>query len=262
MCEANYAKCSCPSCLNHVAFPTNLSGTIIDCPHCARPFKLELPTTLSQGPAGFDLPTIEAAFQGKVETREVTAQYKLAVALVAAVMVLMVLLYLAIVAGAVGGLIWHLTKHLSLVAGPRSGGIIRWLLYLTPTIILLLLILFLLKPLLARRAPHDRPQPLDPEIEPLLCGFVSKICEATGAPMPACLYLDCSVNASAGFAPASAGGRKPELTLTLGLVLLAGLTLQQFAGVVAHEFGHFHQKRTLRFLRWVWGIHDCFARLA
>ena len=209
-----------------------------------------------------DLPTIEAAFQGNVETRETTAGYKVAVTLVAAVMVLMVALYLAIVAGTVGGLIWHATKHLSLVSGPRSGGVIRWLLYLTPIIILLLLIVFLLKPLLARRAPHERPQPLDPQIEPLLYGFVARICEATGVPMPACIYLDCSVNASAGFAPAASGGPKPELTLTLGLVLLAGLTLQQFAGVVAHEFGHFNQKRTLRFLRWVWGIHNWIARLA
>ena len=186
MDEANYAKCSCPSCLNHVAFPTHLLGTVIDCPHCARPFKLELATTLSQRPEGLDLPTIEAAFQGKVETRETTAGYKVAVTLVAAVMVLMVALYLAIVAGTVGGLIWHATKHLSLVSGPRSGGVIRWLLYLTPIIILLVLIVFLLKPLLARRAPHERPQPLDPQIEPLLYGFVARICEATGAPMPPC----------------------------------------------------------------------------
>jgi hypothetical protein len=139
MDEANYAKCSCPSCLNHVAFPTNLLGTVIDCPHCARPFKLELTTTLSHPSAGLDLPALEAALQGKVESRETTAQYKLAVALVAVVMVVMVVLYLAIVAGAAGGLIWHATRHVSLVSGPRSGGFIRWLLYLTPIVILLLL---------------------------------------------------------------------------------------------------------------------------
>ena len=113
MDEANYAKCSCPSCLNHVAFPTNLLGSVVDCPHCARPFKLELPPTLSQPSAGLDLPAIETAFQGKVETWETPARYKLAVALVAAVMVLMMLLYLAIVAGAAGGLIWHATQHVS-----------------------------------------------------------------------------------------------------------------------------------------------------
>jgi Zn-dependent protease with chaperone function len=264
MDEANYAKCSCPACLNHVAFPTNLLGTLIDCPHCARPFRLELEagTTLSQPAAGLDLPTIEAAFQGKVEIRETTAQYKVAVALVAAVMLLMVLIYLAIVAGAAGGLIWHATQHVSLVSGARSGGFVRWLIYLTPIIILLLLLLFLVKPLLARRAPRNRSQPLDPRIEPLLYSFVAKLCDATGAPMPACVCLDCSVNAGAGFAPAASGAREPELSLTLGLVLVAGLTLQQFAGVVAHELGHFNQKRTLRFLRWVWGIHDWFARLA
>jgi Zn-dependent protease with chaperone function len=205
---------------------------------------------------------MDAAFHGKVAIRETTARYKIAVALVAAVMVLMVALYLAIVAGAAGGLVWHATRHVSLVSGSMSGGAIGWLLYLIPISILLVLILFLLKPLLARRAPHDPPVPLDPEIEPLLYGFISRICEATGAPMPARICLDCSVNASAGLAPTGCGGREPELTLTLGLVLMAGLTLQQFAGVVAHEFGHFNQKRTLRFLRWVWGIHGWFARLA
>src|SRR5262245_36339127 len=145
MDEANYAKCSCPSCLNHVAFPTTLLGTVIDCPHCARPFKLALAATVSQLPAGLDLPAIEAAFQGKVASRETTVRYKLAVALVAAVMVLMVLFYLTIVVGAAGGLIWHATRHVSLVTGPRSGGFIRWLLYLTPIVILLLLNFFLLK---------------------------------------------------------------------------------------------------------------------
>lgn len=99
MDEANYAKCSCPSCLNHVAFPTNLLGVVIDCPHCARPFKLELATASSQPATGLDLPTIQAAFQGKVEIRETLAQYKIAVVLVTVVMVLMVLVYLVIVAG-------------------------------------------------------------------------------------------------------------------------------------------------------------------
>ncbi len=40
-----------------------------------------------------------------------------------------------------------------------TGGLNRWLLYLTPTVILLLLVLFLVKSLLARRAPHRRSQP-------------------------------------------------------------------------------------------------------
>src|SRR5690349_7840633 len=109
MDEANYAKCSCPSCLNHVAFPTHLLDTVIDCPHCARPFKLELQfaTTPAQHPEGLDLRTIDAAFRGKVENPVTTTGYKISVALVAAVMVLIVALYLAVVAGAVGGLIWH-----------------------------------------------------------------------------------------------------------------------------------------------------------
>ncbi len=74
MDETDYAKCSCPNCLNHVAFPTNLLGTVIECPHCARQFKLELATPLAHGPAELDLPTIGAAFQGRVEIRETPAQ--------------------------------------------------------------------------------------------------------------------------------------------------------------------------------------------
>lgn len=172
MDETSYAKCSCPNCRNHVAFPVAQVGAVIDCPHCARPFKLygAAPPTSGAPAAPLDLPTIESAFHGSVDPFEPTRGYKAGLILVAAAMVLMVLLYAALIAGASIGLVWHATHHYSLIARPRVGVFMSSLLYVVPLVILLLLVLFLLKPLFARRAPRPALLALNPEVEPLLYG--------------------------------------------------------------------------------------------
>ena len=239
------------------------AGIVIACPHCSQPFKLELEVCESfPSAAALELATIASAFQGHVEPRALTPRYKAAVALVAGVMLLTVLLYLVLVAGATGGLAWYTVHESRLVSGRHDGGFLFWVFYVTPIIVLLLVVVFLLKPLLARRAPRPASLALNPEVEPLLYGFISKVCETVRAPMPGRIYLDCELNASAGFQKNASRGGQPELVLTLGVPLMAGLTAQQFAGVVAHEFGHFTQKRTLRLVYLVWRIRAWFARLA
>jgi Zn-dependent protease with chaperone function len=52
-----------------------------------------------------------------------------------------------------------------------------------------------------------------------------------------------------------------DLTLTLGAPLLAGLTAQQLAGVVAHEFGHFSQGAGMRLSYVIRSISHWFTRV-
>jgi Zn-dependent protease with chaperone function len=49
--------------------------------------------------------------------------------------------------------------------------------------------------------------------------------------------------------------------LTIGLPLVAALNAQQFAGVLAHEFGHFVQRRGMRLSYFVMSITNWLARV-
>jgi len=43
MGETTYVKIGCPSCSEHVEFPLEMRGHIINCPHCSLSMVLELP---------------------------------------------------------------------------------------------------------------------------------------------------------------------------------------------------------------------------
>ena len=80
--------------------------------------------------------------------------------------------------------------------------------------------------------------------------------------MPARVQVDCQVNASAGFATVPVMPGAPRLVLTIGLPLAAGLTVRQFGGVLAHEFGHFAQGGGMRLTYIVRSINRWFSRVA
>ena len=86
------------------------------------------------------------------------------------------------------------------------------------------------------------------------------VCSSVGAPTPSRIEVDCEVNASARLA---SGPLTPsrDLVLTIGLPLVTGLDLKQFAGVLAHEFGHFSQGAGMRLSYLIRSINMWFARV-
>ena len=73
--------------------------------------------------------------------------------------------------------------------------------------------------------------------------------------------MDCAVNASAGFMHGPFSVFRRDLVLTIGLPLVAGLSAREFAGVLAHEFGHFAQGGGLRLTGIVRGVNAWFGRV-
>ncbi len=70
--------------------------------------------------------------------------------------------------------------------------------------------------------------------------------------------MDCQVNASASL---RRGLWSKDLVLTVGLPLASGLDMRQFAGVLAHEFGHFAQGAGMRLTYVIRKINFWFARV-
>ena len=50
MAETIYLKIACPSCKDHIEFPLEMRGEIINCPHCSLSITLELPGAQSDSP--------------------------------------------------------------------------------------------------------------------------------------------------------------------------------------------------------------------
>ena len=178
-------------------------------------------------------------------------------AVVALAMVLLPAIYVALIVLTGWGILYHLTHDIWILSG-SGGGVGRLILYLGPAIAGGILVFFMLKPLFARRPKTAEPLSLDPAREKLLFDFVRRICRLVRAPMPCRIDVDCQVNASAGL---RRGFWSRELVLTIGLPLAAGLSMRQFAGVLAHEFGHFAQGAGMRLTYVIRNINFWFARV-
>ena len=121
---------------------------------------------------------------------------------------------------------------------------------------------FLFKPLLAGAPEGPSRFILKREEEPTLFDFVDRLCEVVGSPAPRQISVDLQMNASAGLRRGWMSLWTGDLELTLGLPLVAGLNLPQFAGVLAHEFGHFSQKAGMRLRFLIVSNQIWFSRVA
>ena len=207
---------------------------------------------------------IMAVFGARIQPVRPSAVYRLSVVIVTIVMVLLPLIYIGLIGLIVAALYYHavydiaIFNHVGKGSGASKGAI---LIYLGPLIAGAMVVAFMLKPLFARPVRREQVHVLEPEAEALLHAFVARICESVGAQRPKWIEVDSEVNASArreGFLMGIFGN---TLVLRIGLPLVAGLNLRQFAGVLAHEFGHFSQGAGMRLAVLIMSINSWFARV-
>ena len=186
-------------------------------------------------------------------------------------------LYQAWLVGVVGLLLLLQVLYLALVLS-FVGAAVAWVIYAAPvvltkvawyTIVLALGVplalcaaaFFLFKPFLLKY-PEGKPVlALQRQEEPALFDFVERLADAMGAPRPSAIEVDLEVNASASLRFGWKSLFSRELTLRLGLPLVAGLPLDRMAGIIAHEYGHFTQAWAMRLSFLMWKQLNWFARV-
>jgi Peptidase family M48 len=136
-----------------------------------------------------------------------------------------------------------------------------YLVYGAPLVAALVLIAFMVKPLFAKPGGAGRRRVLDPSKHALLHAFADGVCSSIGSPAPSRIEVSWEVNASAHVEGGALSLFRRDLVLTVGLPLLIGRDLRQFAGVLAHEFGHFSQGAGMRVQGLIWSINSWFARV-
>lgn len=255
----------------------SLAGQRVKCPKCAAaitvgptveaspsPRPLAPDTVAPSPPRPFSAEEAAALVTGRIEPVRTTFAYRFALAAVALAMILLPLVYLTLIGGAAWGVWWHLTHHVGMLSGHGLRGkaaAVPLLLYVAPAVVGAVMVLFMLKPLLARRPQEIDPRSLDRAEAPALFALVAAICRAVGAPLPKRVDVDMHVNASASHRRGLWSIVGNDLVLTIGLPLVAGTTVEQFAGILAHEFGHFTQGAGMGFGSIVHRINGWFARV-
>jgi Zn-dependent protease with chaperone function len=199
-------------------------------------------------------------FTGSFPPRHIPLAYRGGLLLSAFTIVLLPLIYIGLII-ATGYGVYLYAIHGTVIFEGRSGGVGRLVAYAGPLFAGAVLIVFLIKPLFARDAKHAEPLSLDLEKEPRLRAFIAEICRLVGAPMPVRVDLDSQVNASARYRRGLFSLGRHDLVLTIGMPLAAGLSARQFAGVLAHEFGHFAQGAGMAATYIIRSVNNWFARV-
>jgi len=260
-----FFKAACEHCGQHIEFPAEATGIKVACPTCAKETTLigGLPETSDNSDEITD-EELETALQGTVRPRRISIFYQFGLLLVALFMVLLPLAYLAFASFAAYCVYWY-AVHGLVIFSRMSGGahlaILKIVIYMGPLVGGAVAVFFMFKPLLARSAKQADPIELDPTRHPRLYRLIARVSNLLQVSMPRRIYLDCTLNAGAGFRRGWLSLLGNELIMTLGLPLAAGMNTRQFAAVVAHELGHCTQAFAMRLSYVIKNINLWFERV-
>jgi len=228
-----------------------------ECPTCRAD---DLVIELDDEDVSFGPKHVRAAFQGEIPARRLPWSYRLWILVVACVMIALPMIYMAIMAAACYAIYWHATRDIVIFQNVKDGRG-AMLGYFGPLFALSALVAFMAKPLFAPRRRRFTGRSLERKQEPALFALVDGICESVGAPRPIRIDVDCDVNASASPEFGLFSLFRRRLVLTVGLPLVAVFNAEQFAGVLAHEFGHFAQSTGMKLSYLIRSINAWFARV-
>ena len=206
-------------------------------------------------------------FSGSAPRVGLSTGYKVGLFVVALGMVFLPLIYVGIIGSLGWGMWWWATHAVNWFFPRSSGGGLRFhwtiaLAYLTPLAVGLILLLFMIKSLFSRWRVREYALPISHEDHPEIFRFLGQLCRDLGAPIPSRVDVSMSVNASAGFREGFSSLFGNDILLTFGLPLVAGLGCREFAGVMAHELGHFTQRTAMRFGYIIYTVNGWLYRAA
>ncbi len=199
-------------------------------------------------------------FEGEFPRPRVKFLHQLVAIIVVAVMLCLPVIYLSFI-GAIGWLTWwHAMNDYVWFSVPGGRAkIIAGLAYLFLIVAGVLWVLSLVRPLFVRLSNQEGGDGLSREDEPVLFAFTEQLADLIGAPRPEVIFLSFDVNAYASYRTSWFGLKRNKFTLTLGVPLIAGTTLPQLTGIMAHEFGHFSQSGSTFLMRTINRINSWFA---
>jgi hypothetical protein len=248
-------KGMCPKCQNTVNIPSaepaadprsenddkSSSAKTVVIPKTTTTVKAPPKSTPDSRPQPPSYPTgdalreqVLAAFIGDFQPPRVSLLRKIGMLLVAGIVLVLPLFYIVSLGLLIYGLYWLATSDYGRTLSPTV-----FYLSLAAGI---LIVLCLLKPLVVPRRRLVQTYPLDSKAEPLLVELIEQVCQRLNAPRPKSIRLECSAFFGSGYRRGALGYASGDLALNVGLPLLACLSIEQFAGLVAGEVAHYRRR--------------------
>jgi Zn-dependent protease with chaperone function len=200
-----------------------------------------------------------AEITGTLEPNHLSLGYRIGLVAACIGMALLLAVYLGIIGLTAYGVYYHLTVDKAMLGAATNSTTV--FLYLWPGVAGAILTFFMVKPILAGRPEQPPKYSLTAQSDPALFALIGRICELVRAPLPSRVDVDCEINASASFRRGLLSMHRNDVVLTIGLPLAAGLTREEFAGLLAHEFGHFAQGAGMRLTYLIRATSSWFARV-
>lgn len=196
--------------------------------------------------------SIKDAFEGELEPAADAEKFPTGLLPVALFTLLLPLLYVALVGVLAYHTAWHVLNNYDWLLEKPYALNIAW--YIVPSLLGTLLLLALFKPLLMPGVKTQLPLKLEKREDSLFFSFVDQVAQRSGLPMPTEIDVDCAARVSA---QASTSG---QVTLTIGLPLVGGLSARQLSAVIALALGRYTSRRGNFLWRTVRGIHASWYR--
>ncbi|MGB7329332.1 MAG: M48 family metalloprotease [Rubripirellula sp.] len=209
---------------------------------------------------------IKSQLSGKLPKQRVGFGYRIGLTVNAVFMMMLPLAYVGLICASIYGMYVYTFDWLPTLFQRMPRGrvaIFAAAIYIAPIVAGVTVIIFMIKPLFMAviQGGDTRSRSINREGEPLLFELVDHICDVTGAPKPSRIDVDSDVNASASYGRGLRSLFSNDLVLTIGVPLVAGLNTREFAGVLAHEFGHFSQGAGMRASYLIRSINSWFSRV-
>jgi Zn-dependent protease with chaperone function len=239
--------------------PACLENSQQVCPECGQVCGVAREAVAgTEGALGFSLP------EGEFQRLKPSALYRFSLVTVSLAMILLPLIYVGLVGLFIYALVCYAMRYSGMMEAASYhyiGVTMVLLLYLGPLLVGTIMTFFLIKPLFAPRPQEEKTFSLNHADAPQLFALVGWICRSLEAPIPSRIDVDCKVNAGAGFRSGWRSLLGNDIILVIGLPLVAGMDLAQFAGVIAHEYGHFSQGTGMRAAYLIRQINAWFFRV-
>ncbi len=186
---------------------------------------------------------ISNTFYDQIPKLPISLKYKLGVLTVSLLSLIAPLIYLTLVISALGFTTWYgLNIPGWLETNVRGAN--QAIFLLLPLLIFFIFTLFLIKPFFSTYKKQNDLE-LNKKKHYRFYHLINTLAESMGLPSPKHIYVNSDVNAFVAPRNGFISLLKGDLTLTVGLPLLAGLNSRQLVGVLGHEFGHFRQRNAM-----------------
>ena len=188
--------------------------------------------------------SITSAFSGSFSKPKVDKSYLASLLLVSILMLCLPLIYICITATVGYATYYYATEYISIL-NDRGVLILRLVQYGVPVLSGLIFFTFLLRPFIPTGRYREPVLTITEKSEPNFVHFIYAVCDSVGAKRPEEIHISMEANASASLKGFQSLFNN-KLVLNVGFALMTCMNTRELAGVLAHEFGHFSQRMSMR----------------